>query len=74
MLKLVASYMLMLTVMTFNVGLLIAAVLGLSTGYFIFGFAPAKFIVGRQHEGKDLLAGNWEDGYYAANKSGNLMD
>ena len=32
------SYCLMLVVMTFNLGLFIATVLGLSTGYFVFGF------------------------------------
>ena len=32
------SYMLMLIVMTFNFGLFMAAVLGLTFGYFIFGF------------------------------------
>ena len=32
------SYMLMLIVMTFNFGLFLAAVIGLSFGYYIFGF------------------------------------
>ena len=34
---LIDSYILMLIVMTFNVGLFIATVLGLTAGYFIFG-------------------------------------
>ena len=32
------SYMLMLAVMTFNAGIFIVTILGLTTGYFIFGF------------------------------------
>lgn len=32
------SYMLMLAVMTYNVGILLAAVLGLTLGYFTLGF------------------------------------
>lgn len=36
------SYILMLIVMTFNGGLFIATVLGLTTGYFIFGFIRKK--------------------------------
>jgi hypothetical protein len=32
------SYMLMLAVMTFNAGIFVATVLGLTVGYFIFGF------------------------------------
>ena len=32
------SYLLMLVVMTFNFGLFVATILGLTAGYFIFGF------------------------------------
>lgn len=38
--KLLMAYTLMLIVMTFNAGLLIAAVFGLTLGYFTFGFRP----------------------------------
>ena len=37
-LSLFFSYMLMLVVMTFNAGLFIATILGLTLGYFVFGF------------------------------------
>lgn len=57
--KLLASYTLMLIVMTFNLGLLIAAILGLSIGYFLFGFQPAIFRVLGQKE-SNLLANDWE--------------
>ena len=35
--------MLMLAVMTFNVGILIAATLGIAFGYFVLGFSEVKF-------------------------------
>ncbi|CDW82002.1 copper transporter [Stylonychia lemnae] len=38
LLSIFLSYMLMLIVMTFNGGIFIVTVLGLTTGYFIFGF------------------------------------
>lgn len=38
LLSIFLSYMLMLIVMTFNGGVFIVTVLGLTTGYFIFGF------------------------------------
>ena len=41
-LSLFLSYMLMLIVMSFNGGLFIATVLGLTVGYFIFGFIRKK--------------------------------
>ena len=41
-LSLLLSYALMLIVMTFNVGLFVAAVLGLTTGYFVFGFTRKR--------------------------------
>ena len=37
--RLLLSYLLMLIVMTYNVGLLIAACLGMSTAYLAFGFS-----------------------------------
>ena len=37
------AYVLMLIVMTFNFWLLLAGVLGLTTGYFVFGFKPLVF-------------------------------
>ena len=37
------AYMLMLAVMTFNVGILIAATLGIAFGYFVLGFSEVKF-------------------------------
>ena len=37
-----SSYLTMLAVMTYNVGVLIATVLGLATAYFIFGFNPSS--------------------------------
>jgi len=40
MLRLWLSYMCMLAVMTYNVGVLLAVVLGLATAYFILGFSP----------------------------------
>jgi hypothetical protein len=41
--RLFASYILMLIAMTFNAGLLIAIILGLSTSYFVFGLnKPAE--------------------------------
>ena len=38
--RLLLAYTLMLIAMTFNSGLLIAAVAGLTLGYFTFGFSP----------------------------------
>ena len=40
--SLILSYFLMLVVMTFNAGLFFAAVLGLTSGYFVFGFINRK--------------------------------
>ena len=37
------SYMIMLVLMTFNFYLFITIMLGFSTGYIIFGFAPIEF-------------------------------
>ena len=44
------SYMLMLIVMTYNAGLFIVTVLGLTTGYFIFGFIRNVLPVIVRHE------------------------
>ena len=41
--RLYFSYMLMLAVMTFNVGILWCAILGIVLGYWIFGFGEIKF-------------------------------
>jgi hypothetical protein len=57
--KLLTSYTLMLIVMTFNLGLLISAVFGLTIGYYCFGFSPAIFRVQGQKQG-NLLANEWE--------------
>ena len=35
----------MLAVMTYNVGVIFAVILGLTTGYFILGFTPSEVIV-----------------------------
>ena len=42
LLSIFLSYMLMLIVMTYNAGLFIAVVLGLTAGYAIFGFMRKK--------------------------------
>ena len=39
------SYCCMLAVMTYNVGVIFAVILGLTTGYFILGFTPSEVIV-----------------------------
>ena len=57
--KLLFSYTLMLIVMTYNAGLLISAVLGLSFGYLLFGFTPVKIIV--LNTDSNLLANEWRD-------------
>ena len=41
-LSLLFSYVLMLIVMTFNFGLFLSAVLGLTLGYFVFGFTRKR--------------------------------
>ena len=41
-LSLFLSYILMLIVMTFNAGLFAAAVIGLTMGYFVFGFTRKR--------------------------------
>ena len=41
-LSLFFSYMLMLIVMTFNVGLFVATIMGLTAGYFVFGFVRKR--------------------------------
>ena len=41
-LSLMLSYFLMLIVMTFNAGLFVAAVMGLTFGYYIFGFVRKR--------------------------------
>lgn len=43
--KMFLAYILMLIVMTFNFWLMLAAVLGVTTGYFLFGFKPLVFEV-----------------------------
>lgn len=45
--RLFASYILMLIAMTFNAGLLIAVILGLSTSYFVFGLTKPSEEVAR---------------------------
>jgi Ctr copper transporter family len=47
------SYALMLVVMTFNGGLFIATCLGLSFGYFLFGYLKKKSM----HEVKEAVGG-----------------
>ena len=39
------SYLCMLAVMTYNVGILLCVVGGLACAYFILGFSPAEVIV-----------------------------
>ena len=43
--RLFFSYLCMLAVMTYNVGILFCTVGGLATAYFILGFSPAEVIV-----------------------------
>lgn len=40
--RLLCAYLCMLTVMTYNLGLLVAVVLGLTTAFVFFGFKPTK--------------------------------
>ena len=48
-LKLYFSYLTMLSVMTYNVGILLAVVAGLSSAYFILGFQPTKVRVSHNY-------------------------
>ena len=41
--RLFFAYMLMLAAMTFNAGILVAIVLGVTTGYLVLGFSDIKF-------------------------------
>ena len=43
MCRLFFAYMIMLAVMTFNACILLAIVLGFTTGYFLFGFSEISF-------------------------------
>lgn len=56
--RLFLSYMLMLAVMTFNVGILLASVLGLTLGYLFLGFAEISIDITN-----DGRIANSESGY-----------
>ena len=45
LLRMLFSYLCMLAVMTYNVGILLCVVGGLACAYFILGFSPAEVIV-----------------------------
>ena len=45
LLRVFASYLCMMSVMTYNVGILFAVVVGLCLSYFLMGFQPAEVIV-----------------------------
>jgi len=45
MMRIFFSYLCMLAVMTYNVGVIFCVIFGLATSYFILGFSPAEVIV-----------------------------
>ena len=45
--------MLMLTVMTYNAGVILCVVFGLATGYFVLGFSPAEIIIAPRSNATD---------------------
>ena len=46
--------MLMLSVMTYNVGVILCVIFGLATGYLVLGFESAEIIIAPKSNEKDI--------------------